>query len=448
MMNRVTTNGDTDVVLFYELLYAGEFITKLAAAALVAALEDEREKHRYRFMHTLVRADGIGDWVTAIEELCTGPASEHICSDFGDIHRQLTQRATMDCWQYKSVIHINEVLSGIHSESQTSLRRIYLRLWFGKFAELRNKTRGHGSPTPATCARLVPKLQDSIRLIVENSSIFQQPWAYLHRNLSGRYNVVGLGGNMDAFNKLKTAVAIHQPNYPDGVYLWAGRPRIVDLLHSDLNLDDFFVPNGAFNGKTYELHSPITDDRRREDADRFLSTPTGKPESETEGKNVLDVYGNVFSNLPTSPTYYVRRPQIEAEIRDRLLDDRHPIITLVGRGGIGKTSLALTILHELTEQGPYDVIVWFSARDIDLTSTGPKVVRPRTLTVKDIGEVYCELISIIDVDVSKERACKEVIETHMRNSPLGSTLFVFDNFETVRYPSDLYSWIDPNVSIY
>jgi hypothetical protein len=36
---------------------------------------------------------------------------------------------------------------------------------------------------------------------------------------------------------------------------------------------------------------------------------------------------------------------------------------------------------------------------------------------------------------------------HMRSSPLGPTLFVFDNFETVRSPVDLFHWIDTNIRL-
>lgn len=53
--------------------------------------------------------------------------------------------------------------------------------------------------------------------------------------------------------------------------------------------------------------------------------------------------GNVFTNMPPRREAYVRRPALENELRDRLLDARHPVITLQGRGGIGKTSLAFRL---------------------------------------------------------------------------------------------------------
>jgi hypothetical protein len=54
--------GDSDVSLFMELLYLGEMTTKTVAAGVIAAVIDDRDRQRYRQLHRLVRADGLGDW--------------------------------------------------------------------------------------------------------------------------------------------------------------------------------------------------------------------------------------------------------------------------------------------------------------------------------------------------------------------------------------------------
>lgn len=46
---------DSDVAYFYELLNAGEMALKVTGAALVACLEPDRERHRYRLEYDLVR---------------------------------------------------------------------------------------------------------------------------------------------------------------------------------------------------------------------------------------------------------------------------------------------------------------------------------------------------------------------------------------------------------
>ncbi len=129
------------------------------------------------------------------------------------------------------------------------------------------------------------------------------------------------------------------------------------------------------------------------------------------------------------------------------MNDRHPIVTLVGRGGIGKTSLALTILHEIAATDRYDIILWFSARDIDLSMTGPKIVQPQVLTERDIAEAFRTLVGVLADEADAKKSPVETMAAHLRRSSIGSILFVFDNFETVRNPVDLFHWIDTNIRL-
>lgn len=447
MMKRVDRNSNPDSLLFNELLYAGELIVKATTAAFVAAIEDDREGYRYSLLHALVRADGIGAWASKLEEAIAGPASQNLARDMFNARRVFTERVGKDSWQHKAVYSLQDVLTEINPAVQAIGDRVSLTAWFTKFAEVRNKTRGHGAPTPAIYAKLVVKLNESVRLLIDNNPIFELPWAYLHRNFSGKYNVVPLGGNYSQFADLTQASAAHGANYPDGVYVFAGRPRRVELIYSDADASDFFLPNGSFNGNTYEVHSLITDSRQTSDASLYKLPAKDRPPSETEGRGELDVLGNVFTNIPAVPTGYIRRPRLEAIVKDALTNDRHPVVTLVGRGGIGKTSLALTVLHELAGADRYDLIVWFSARDIDLSTTGPKIVRPKVLAERDVTEEYISLISPL-CNIQKDKKCVDsIMAIHMRGSPLGRTLFVFDNFETVRSPIDLFQWIDINIRL-
>lgn len=447
MLSRVQKTGDSDYSLFFELLYTGELITKLTVAAFVASIEDDREGHRYRILHTLVRADGIGEWAGKLDEAVSGPASQHLASDLDDDRRIFTERVGKDTWQYETVRHLHQVLSSIGPNTQSLSDRVGLRAWFPMFAELRNKTRGHGAITAATCARLAQSLETSIRLLALHNPIFQRPWAFLHRNLSGKYNVASIGGNGGAFKALTSASATKGENLQNGVYISVGRPRRVELVHSDLDVADFYVPNGAFDGKTYELHSLITDSRLQGDATPYLAAAGSRPPSETEGKGELGVVGQVFTNMPNVPSGYVTRPQLESEVLNILANDRHPIVTLVGRGGIGKTSLTLSVLHNIARTTRYQVIVWFSARDIDLTMTGPKVVQPKVLAERDIAEEYRSLIDAPTAGPAGKISALATMTEHMRKSPIGSTLFVFDNFETVRNPVDLFHWVDTNIRL-
>ncbi len=448
MSERVNRFGsESDTALLYELLYAGEFLLKATTAALAAGIDDDREHHRYRLLHGLVRADGIGEWARAIDEALIGPASQHLGKDFSDIRRVLTERVAKGSWQYGVVYGLQEALRAVSEEATPLGDRVALRVWFQSFAELRNKTRGHGALTPATCTRVAPMLRESVRTLQENIPIFKIPWAYLHRNLSGKYRVVPLTADASAFSTFKTSGAAAGPNYPDGVYLHTGKIRRVDLVYTDPDASDFFFPNGAFRNGGFELHSLISDSRQQGDGSPYLAVATPRPASETEGKGELDVIENVFTNIPSGIADYVPRPSLEAEVRSALMNDRHPVVTLVGRGGIGKTSLALTVLRDIAGTERYSVIVWFSARDIDLLPSGAKVVRPRVLTDRDIADEYRTLMGDPPEVSGRKTDSVAYMSQHLRQSPHGPTLFVFDNFETVRSPVDLFQWIDTNIRL-
>src|SRR5262249_5378152 len=155
-------------------------------------------------------------------------------------------------------------------------------------------------------------------------------------------------------------------HYPNGIHVFLGRPRLITLMHTDAELQDFFFANGGLTAKRFEMLSYYTDDRIDGDGAAFLSPPGALPPSETQGHGELMAQGNCFSNVPDPLRDYVQRPTLEAELTTLLMDDKRPIVTLVGRGGIGKTSLAVHVIRTLHEQTRYHAIIWFSARDIDL----------------------------------------------------------------------------------
>src|SRR5207245_8294030 len=98
------------------------------------------------------------------------------------------------------------------------------------------------------------------------------------------------------------------------------------------------------NGKRFEMLSYMTGQQQEADAGPYLAPSTELPASETEGIGFLDSQGQCFGNLPPFPAGYVHRPDLESDLKKRLFDERHPIITLSGKGGIGKTSTALATL--------------------------------------------------------------------------------------------------------
>jgi len=263
--------------------------------------------------------------------------------------------------------------------------------------------------------------------------------------MSGKYRVVRLSDHIGGFESLKRSPTGGFPRLEDGVYVEFDQPQRVELIDSNVDAVDFFVPNGGFNGKRFELISYISGDKAEGDAAKYLAPASELPASETQGHGILDIQGNAFANLPPVPSGYINRSALEEELARVLLDDRHPVVTLTGRGGIGKTSLALTVLHQIANQARFDCILWFSARDIDLLPEGPKLVRPQILTEKDVANEFVRLLEPSEAGAKGFDRVNYLAQA-LTKSPVGQALlFVFDNFETVRDKIDLFMWLDTYV---
>ena len=264
---------------------------------------------------------------------------------------------------------------------------------------------------------------------------------YLHRNISGKYRVSSIGGDTKGFDFLKKEI---NHNLHNGVYIYFGKPKIVPLVHSNPELNDFFIANGYFKNTSFELLSYITGDKKEESSSLYLSPPGHLPESETQGYSALDLKENCWSNVPDPAKDYIKRKDLEESLHTLLIDDRHPIITLHGVGGIGKTSLALQVIQVIKQcnEPYYDGIIWFSARDIDLLPDNAKQVRPNVLSQEDVTEYYTKLISK-DKASDKKFDCKKFFERSLcQSKEFERCLFVFDNFETVQNPLVMFTWLD------
>lgn len=427
---------------FNDLFHLGEAFLKTYTAAIVAGLPDESNRHRYRLCHKLVRAAGIGEWDDVLADACSGPASQHLLPGAVAIQQDLTQRSGSGHWTYDSAALLHKCLIEILPSVEPLPTRVDGRRWFSLFVQFRNKTK-HGAVTSETIATIVDNLERSIRLNIDNSVVTKLQWVFVKRNLSGKYHVAALAGGTNAFDKLKGDRSV---NVPDGIYVDLGAPCRVELIESSIDLTEFYYPNGHFRGRTCEWLSYVTGARKDMDGTPYLAPATALPPSVTEGGRSLDIVGRCFANLPPTAADYVCREELETDLNSVLTNDRHPMVTLVGRGGIGKTSLALHVLHSLahSKDDRYTGIVWLSARDIDLLPQGPRLVRPAILTTKDIARQVAMLFQPSGWDQNgfdTERYLAELL----RHSDDGPLLLVFDNFETVQQQIDVFNWLDTNV---
>jgi hypothetical protein len=436
-LNLALEESDSDY--FSALLLKGEMLTKLITLSIVACLEDDKDRNRYRLEHALVHAHGLGEWPDALDDALTGQATHFLAPDAHDAKHQLAASQKQPEWQHAAVKLLSQAADRLGIDHEEIPIKTDLRRWFRLFSQIRNKTRGHGAVAAQKASLAAFVIRDSLNLIISNFCLLKRPWAYLHRNLSGKYRVSPVCGDPAAFSHLKRETSLVLPN---GLYIAIPSIRRVPLLGSDPELQDFYFANGGFTASTYECLSYSTGSRETHTSEEYLLPPSPLPASDTRGRVDLDSIGRSFTNAPRERPDYVSRPNLESELVSLLLDDRHPVLTLRGRGGIGKTSLALRVLEQVYESGRFDLVVWFSARDVDLTEHGPKPVAPDVLSPKDISAQYASLVLPIDKRKDKAFRAQPYLESQLQKSEIGPTLFVFDNFETIANPAETYAWLD------
>jgi hypothetical protein len=192
--------ADSDTAFFFGLLNLGELVLKFCVAGMVTAIQDDKSRLRYGHEHSLVRVNGIGDWARTLDEVLTGPAVQIILPDARIEQRAWTERLGKDSWQFRAASALNSVHQKLDASTPSLSERLDGRRWFHLFAQVRNKTRGHGAQGAGLLAGLCTPIEDSLHLFTDNLPLFAREWVYLHRNLSGQYRVSPLSNSAIALN--------------------------------------------------------------------------------------------------------------------------------------------------------------------------------------------------------------------------------------------------------
>jgi tetratricopeptide (TPR) repeat protein/energy-coupling factor transporter ATP-binding protein EcfA2 len=432
---------DSDTSYFYDLMLLGESLFKIVVLSLVSSLKEDKDRNKYRLLYRIVRADGMGDWASVLDEVLTGVPSQGLPNTISaNEQKELLQKSEEGSWQYDCVYTLANIFESAGLELNPLGARAQARNWFALFVQLRNGTKAHGAIPPSGCSQACKGLEASLTFLIANFHLFKREWAYVHQNLNGKYRVSTLNNGHASFDELKTSAKFAN-HWLDGVYVQLNERTLVELIHAGPDVGDFYLPNGKFKDKSFELLSYISNQRQNGNSSKYLTPVNELPESETQGHQKLHVIGNCFSNLPPLNKDYISRTDLENNLTQILLEeDRYPIVTLVGRGGIGKTTLALSVLHNLTSSDRFDVVLWFSSRDIDLMLEGPKPVKNSILSEEDLA---CEFCKLLDTNTSIKKSEKvRFFSQQLTKASSGKILFVLDNFETVHNPRELFSWLD------
>jgi len=115
-------------------------------------------------------------------------------------------------------------------------------------------------------------------------------------------------------------------------------------------------------------------------------------------------------NLPATTAALVGREADLERVRGALRRDAHRLVTLLGRGGVGKTSVALTAAHDVFEEYPGGVWWTDASRERDVAGLLSAIAR--------------------ECRIDASGSTQEAVITDLRSR--GSLLLVLDNLEQIR----------------
>lgn len=138
-----------------------------------------------------------------------------------------------------------------------------------------------------------------------------------------------------------------------------------------------------------------------------------------------DICETALSNLPTpdyDDTGFLPRPELERELKQKILG-RHPVITVLGDGGNGKTALALQTLYGLvdSQDHPFDAILWFSAKTSMLGPRG----------IEQIEGAISSALEIVELAADFQRGSGSANERLRDLLEQNRILLAIDNLETI-----------------
>jgi LuxR family glucitol operon transcriptional activator len=108
----------------------------------------------------------------------------------------------------------------------------------------------------------------------------------------------------------------------------------------------------------------------------------------------------------------------------------HPVVTIVGEGGVGKSALAVRCLYDLLDSDKgqkYDAVIWVSLKTKVLTPTGVQEIRDSVITTLGIVQAATEALGAPTQTADLESLLKE-LQDYLQRLRI---LLIIDNLETV-----------------
>lgn len=172
--------------------------------------------------------------------------------------------------------------------------------------------------------------------------------------------------------------------------------------------------------------------RRDGDSTRVLSPSDA--EKWIHGLAIPVVTGTYALDVPNfrllAPDYsdFIRRSALCDEVEQALRDERTAVASLVGVGGMGKTSLATWAVAQAYDRDQFDFIVSMTAKDRELTATGIVGLEAGLSSFESLLDAVADVLGFADLKAmplsEREAGVRLLLES-------GKGLLYVDNLETV-----------------
>jgi len=436
---------------FENALLLGEAAIKWLAATGVSLLTPHNPTAAHAVAYDLVRADGIGEWVTQLNLLAR---RLHRCPTTQSRH--LAKFLTAKCAKndetppspWPAAQHLSEIVRLLDSpdfEESGKHRKSFIDL-FADFAFLRNRTRGHGAKTPSFYEQTSDRAEKLACHICEHLQ-FPFYWAaVLRADQTDSADALKLTGSSPSEH---VKVQAHGAADSNTLYIADETGRTLPcarLVRYRSARRSFLFANGAWREASLkgQFVDYVTGDIDDIHVPEFGGPRPAQPDSHTAGSTLLSYTHAAMHNLPRQVGGYITRSALEQDLDALLRDHVHRILTLKGPGGIGKTSLALRVLHRLVEvpDCPFEVVLWLSARDVDLLLEGPAARKRAVTSVDNIAQLFVQLLEL----GCGEDNMRAVFVDHISGARgAEAILLVIDNFETLDDPEGTHRFLDSHV---
>ncbi len=192
-----------------------------------------------------------------------------------------------------------------------------------------------------------------------------------------------------------------------------GRPLTIEDYAKAFALTSELIKSPGYWGKLSEVQQ------------RYSKDPESIAEAAVRHLDTFD-FSETFHNLPLpdyEDTGFFPRQKLEKELKRKILG-RHPVITVLGDGGDGKTAVTLQTLYGLLSSNDhdFDAIIWVSAKSSKLT--GAEIERIETQITNSMA-VFGEIANLFDENSEDPM---QRVRTLMEENKV---LLVVDNLETV-----------------